>query len=205
MLWEPGPLTPIPDSEFPVAGVRPSLAADAAAVAAQLGIHDQRLGGASGAIVAAADAEIDGGAGLDLGAAMAAHDDQARDFDPSIADVAGNAGAQDGEIAGLMIETGDDIRAGEPAPPDYVEHQSSGAPPAPPGLPRGPDEEPGPPPPEPPPSGSLYDYVASLYRELLDREGSDGEIQGWVDAGLSAQAIRDGFIGSDEYREKHGG
>lgn len=204
MLLERGPIEPVDVDAWTLPGPRTTLAADAAVLAATIEVHGDQLGVAQSTMAAATRPELDEAAALDLAAAAAAHQAHAVDADPSIADIASHAGGQDADLAQLMLDTAADIAEGEPAFPDYVDHPVPGIPDRPGTVP---DPEQTPPPRDepPPPGGGLYEYVAELYRSLLDREGSDGEIQGWVDTGLSAQAIRDAFIGSDEYRQKHGG
>ena len=48
------------------------------------------------------------------------------------------------------------------------------------------------------------EYVSSLYRDLLGREGSDQEIEGHL-GNPSEQSLRDLFLGSPEYTSQHGG
>lgn len=53
---------------------------------------------------------------------------------------------------------------------------------------------------------SDHDYVASLYRDLLDREPDADGLNGWVAAlrdGMSREDVRQGFLGSEEYQSKH--
>jgi len=204
MLFERGPMDPVDVDAWTQPGARATVAGDAASLTGQLGAVGQSLGGTLGALAAAGGSAMDAGAGLDLAAAAAAHDAQQRDFDSSVGTIAGNADAQEGELAGLASDTASDISAGEPNFPDYVEHPipgRSGSPP-----PGGEEPEPEPPP-EPPDDEhpSIYDAIARLYRELLGREGSQEEIEGWVATGLSIDEIRQRFLDSPEYREKHGG
>jgi len=205
MLLERGPIDPIDvDAQLHPSSL-PALVASVSAVTAS-------LGGAQAAI-AAQQSVMAGDAGgdafdtmaLELGELDAELARQAGALDPSIGGVAAAAGDQGAQLPGLTNDSAADVAsASHPNWPEFNDHGEHPVPPSPPGTPRGPEEEPQPTP-EPPRPGSLYDYIASLYRELLDRDGSDGEIQGWIETGLSAQAIRDAFIGSPEYQEKHGG
>lgn len=52
------------------------------------------------------------------------------------------------------------------------------------------------------------DYVAGLYRELLDREPDAAGAAGWVSAlqgGASRESVREAFLASEEYKRLHGG
>lgn len=204
MLFNPGPLDPVDVDAATRIGPRSTFAADAARVAQQLGAGDGALGASQGAMASAWAPGVELGAGSDLAAAADAHDRQARDFDDSIGAVAGNADAHVGEIAGLSNDTAADIEAGEPGFPDYVDHPIPGTEGGPPPIGEAPPREP---PPEPPDDEhpTIYDAIARLYRELLDREGSQGEIEGWVATGLTIDEIRAAFLDSPEYHEKHGG
>lgn len=48
------------------------------------------------------------------------------------------------------------------------------------------------------------EYIADQYRNLLGREGSEGEISGWANA-PDEQSVYDMFVGSPEYTSTHGG
>lgn len=48
------------------------------------------------------------------------------------------------------------------------------------------------------------DYIADLYRNVLGREGSEGEISGWENA-PDESSVEAMFYGSPEYTSKHGG
>ena len=48
------------------------------------------------------------------------------------------------------------------------------------------------------------DYIADQYRNLLGREGSEGEIAGWENA-PDEQSVYNMFIGSPEYTSRNGG
>lgn len=48
------------------------------------------------------------------------------------------------------------------------------------------------------------DYIASLYRDILGREGAEHEIAGWENAPDEA-SVRNMFLGSPEYAAKSGG
>lgn len=48
------------------------------------------------------------------------------------------------------------------------------------------------------------DYIAGLYRDILGREGSEGEISGWEGA-PDENAVRNMFLGSPEYAARTGG
>lgn len=48
------------------------------------------------------------------------------------------------------------------------------------------------------------EYIADLYRNVLGREGSEGDITGWENAD-SEDAVRSMFLGSPEYTSQHGG
>lgn len=48
------------------------------------------------------------------------------------------------------------------------------------------------------------DYIAGLYRDMLGREGSDGEISGWENA-PDEQSVYNMFAGSPEYAARTGG
>ena len=49
------------------------------------------------------------------------------------------------------------------------------------------------------------EYVADLYRNLLGREGSEGEIEGHLNNPGGEQGLYDFFAGSPEYTSAHGG
>ena len=52
------------------------------------------------------------------------------------------------------------------------------------------------------------DYVTALYRDLLGREPDAGGLAGWVthlETGMTREAVKAGFLQSDEYRSKHPG
>lgn len=49
------------------------------------------------------------------------------------------------------------------------------------------------------------EYVASLYRDVLGREGSEGEIEGHLGNPGSEEDLRNFFLGSPEYTSRHGG
>lgn len=54
---------------------------------------------------------------------------------------------------------------------------------------------------------SDQDYVAGLYRDLLDREPDAAGAAGWVSAlqgGASRESVRDAFLASEEYKRLHG-
>lgn len=202
MLLDPGPIDLILDADFPVAGDPSNLAADAAQLGSDLGVHDDALAGQQLTMADGIDPVVTDSDYADLGQAASDHDLAAAFFDGSIGDVASNTNAMDSEIGGLSSDSADGINsAAVPDWPAFNDHGS--APPPPLVTPVPPELDPNEPVPERPPSGDMYDYVASLYRELLGRDGSDGEIQGWVDTGLSAQEIHDAFIGSDEYQQLH--
>ena len=48
------------------------------------------------------------------------------------------------------------------------------------------------------------EYIAQQYRDLLGREGADHEITGWENADSEA-TVRNMFLGSPEYTQRHGG
>lgn len=48
------------------------------------------------------------------------------------------------------------------------------------------------------------EYIADLYRNMLGREGSEGEISGWENA-PDEQSVYNMFAGSPEYTSTHGG
>ena len=53
---------------------------------------------------------------------------------------------------------------------------------------------------------SNLDYVTGLYRDILGREPDDAGLAGWVSqmqAGMSREDVRLGFLQSEEYRSKH--
>ena len=49
------------------------------------------------------------------------------------------------------------------------------------------------------------EYVSSLYRDLLGREGSEGEIEGHLNNPGGEQGLYDFFKTSPEYTDAHGG
>lgn len=191
MLFEPGPIALIPDSEFPTAGPRSNLAGDAAQLAAALAAHEGALGARQLTMAGGLTTTMEGDAALELAAAAAAHDGQSRAFDASIGAVSSNADVQAGELAGLTNDVADDIRAGEVSPPGFVEHPGLGGP--------GGEENPREPPDVTRPEDTLGAAIIGFYQMYFRRTPDNAEINEHANNPGGASAIEQAILGSEEY------
>jgi len=192
MLLEPGPVAPVDVAAWTQPGARTTFAADAAALAGQLGAAGSTIGSLRGEIGSSGGPQMELDAGLLLGAAAAAHDSQARDVDAAIATVAGNADAHVGEIAGLASETAEDIRRGEPDFPGYDDHPPNEGWPIGEAPPRTPPED------TPGPGGTVADLITRYYNRYLGRDPGDEGINAWSALWPNQDAIEHGILYSSE-------
>lgn len=204
MLLERGPIEPIDVGAQFRASSLPSLVSSVSSVTQNLAGVQASLGAQLSTMASDDSVPLLDGIVLDLATVNDELARQAGALDSSIGDVAVAAGEQEAQLPGLTSDVASDLSTQNPSTPDYVDHAfPPGSLPTPPRGEENPPEQP----PEPPTDEfpTLYDAIARLYRELLDRDGSSGEIEGWVATGLSIGDIRQAFLDSPEYREKHGG
>src|SRR5205085_5819281 len=123
MLLERGPVDPIDVDAWTRPGPRTTLAADAAALAAQLHGAASRIDGRFSTMGTALLSRTETGAGADLDAAAAAHAGQTPDPDPAIGAIAGNADAQGVAVVGLSNDAATALpQAPARDAPAYVSH-----------------------------------------------------------------------------------
>jgi hypothetical protein len=199
MLYEPGPIDPVDVDRWTQPGPLTRLAADAAALAGQLGTAGAAIGSLHSDLALAGPPRMELDAGLDLAAAAAAHDSQAREVDNAVAGIAGNADVQTSDLATLMSETAADIAAGEPGFPDFVEHPNPST------GPIGEAPEPSPGEPSPPPGGTVADLITAYYQKYLRRDPGLEGINAWAPLWPNQDAIEHGILFSGEYADKVNG
>lgn len=196
MLLEPGPVAPVDVNAWTQPGARTTFAADAASLAGQLGAAGSTIAGMRSAIASSGPPRMETDAGLDLAAAVAAHDAQVRDIDSAIATVAGNADAHVGEIAGLSNDTAADIAAGEPGFPRYDEHPPNAS------WPIGEANPPDQPPDSPGPEGDVAALITAYYNKYLRRNPGLEGINAWAPLWPNQDAIEHGILFSQEYADR---
>lgn len=197
MLWEPGPISFVPDTAMPTPGPPSNLAGVAAQLGVSIDAAATSIGDKLATMAGGWTSRVEGSAGADLNEAMAAHAGQAHDPDPSIGAVAGNVDAQGVAIVGLSNEAADVIaQAVEPTAPAYLSHGPE------PTWPIGEGPEPTPPEQPPPPGGTVADLIISYYQRYLRRTPSTPEINNWSVLWPNQDAIEHGILYSNENADK---
>lgn len=163
MLFNPGPLTLLPDSVFPRLVVRNEFEQQAAVEVSALEQHALGLGIQASAIASALGSSTQGLEGLELAAFAAELARQPSDLDATVGGVAASVDVLEREFGGLIGELPDpNVVVPEPTSGPPAGTETPGAPPPGPGpitpepgifVPTGPRPTPTP---TPPPSGDLY-------------------------------------------------
>jgi hypothetical protein len=182
MLFEPGPLTPFTDAEFPQPGVPLDLVSLVAPTVDLAAAGDVGIGAAQLAIGQQLDSPLETDGAADLMGAIAAHGAQPADVDPEIGGIVDQTAGGEQTIDAEHTEVTRDL-AGANVPGD-------------------------PPPLDPAIADPLHppgfdDQVIAWYRELLFRDPSPQEIDAHRDNPAGLPGVYVAIITSQEYRDKH--